>query len=98
MGFYLIDPDETLDYSCNWAEFLDVGSPTDSISTSVWAVTPLELSPVVPVLSSPSTIGDLTTTFISQCIRGRIYQLTNTITTAQGRTADRSLTIRCDHR
>ena len=94
MPYRLIDPDETLDYSCDWAVFLaDSGSPSDSIATSVWSVTPSG-----PVLSNDVTSGAVTTVFISAAQAGRVYRLTNRITTAQGRTADRSWTLRCESR
>jgi len=37
MPYRLIDPDETLDYACDWVDFLaDGGSPDDTIQTSLW--------------------------------------------------------------
>ena len=94
MPYRLIDPDETLDYSCDWAAFLaDGGSPADSIVTSTWAVTPAG-----PVLSGDTTSGTLTTVFMSGAQAGRVYRLTNRVVTGQGRTADRSWTLRCESR
>ncbi len=52
MPYRLIDPDETLDYSCDWTDFLeDAGSPTDAIQSSTWSVT----RPLLPCCSAPST-------------------------------------------
>ena len=94
MPHRLIDPDETLDYSCDWTPFLaDGGSPADTIVTSAWSV-----APSGPVLSNQATSGALATVFVSGAQAGRVYRLTNRITTAQGRTADRSWTLRCENR
>ncbi len=94
MPYLLIDPDETLDYSCDWAVFLDdAGSPADAIQTSTWSVTPAG-----PTLSGEVTTGAVATVFVSGAALGEIYRLTNRIATLQGRTAERSTTLRCENR
>ncbi len=99
MTYLLIDPDETLDYTCDWSAWLDDGgSPSDTISTSSWAITPQEASPEAPTLSSESNTTNSATVFVSTCVRGALYQLTNRIVTAAGRTAERSITLRCESR
>lgn len=99
MPYLLIDPQETLDWTCDWAaELDDVGSPSDTISSSAWAVTPQEGSPQQPDLKTASTVGTKTTIFVYNCKRGEVYQLTNTIVTGQGRTLERSITLRCANR
>ncbi len=99
MAYLLIDPGETLDYSFDWSEFLDEGgSPSDAIVTSSWAVTPQAGSPPAPTLSGQANNLRATSVFVSDATLGAIYQLTNTIATAAGRTAERSITLRCENR
>ena len=94
MPYRLIDPNETLDYACDWAAFLaDAGSPTDSIQMSAWAA-----DPAGPTLSGESVTAGVTRVFLSGAQAGQVYRLTNTVTTALGRVAERSWTLRCEHR
>jgi hypothetical protein len=94
MPYRLIDPDETLDYACDWAVFLaDGGSPGDTIQTSLWSV-----DPAGPALSGASAAGAVTRVFLSGALAGQVYRLTNTITTALGRSVERSWTLRCENR
>ena len=100
MPYLLIDPQETLDYTFVWSSFLDdTGSPSDTIGSSSWAISPQEAgSPSEPVLDSQSNTITTATVFVSNCAAGGIYQLTNAVVTAQGRTAERSITLRCEQR
>jgi hypothetical protein len=99
MPYLPIDPGETLDYTCDWSAFLDDGgSPSDTIGTSSWTITPQQASPVIPALASDSNTVNTTTVFVSNAVYGQVYQLTNRIVTAQGRTAERSITLQCEHR
>ncbi len=99
MPYLLIDPSETLDYTCDWSDMLDdVGSPSDTISSSTWAVTPQEGSPQQPDIKSSTNTATTTTIFLYNCVRGGVYQVTNTIVTGQGRTHERSITVRCANR
>lgn len=94
MPYRLIDPDETLDYACDWTAFLaDGGSPDDTIQTSTWAADPAGLT-----LTGASLTGALTRVFVSGAQIGQVYRLTNTVTTALGRVAERSWTLRCENR
>ncbi len=94
MPYRLIDPDETLDYSCDWTDFLeDAGSPTDAIQTSTWSVTPSG-----PTLSGERLDGKTASVFVSGAVLGRVHRLSNRVVTLQGRTAERSVTLRCENR
>ena len=94
MPYRLIDPDETLDYSCDWTAFLeDAGSPTDAVQTSVWSIVPSG-----PTLSGERLDGAVASIFVAGAALRRVYRLSNKITTLQGRTAERSLTLRCENR
>lgn len=99
MPYRLIDPDETLDYSCDWSMFLaDAGSPADTIDTSTWSIAPQDGSPAQPALSGRQVSGALTTVFVAGCAAGGVYRLSNRIVTTGGRTAERSWTLRCENR
>jgi len=89
MAFLLIDPDETLDYVMDWSSWLGA----DTISSSAWAI-----SPAGPTLSGQSNTTTTATVFVAGASRGEIYALTNTIATAGGRTAERSVSLRCESR
>lgn len=99
MPYRLIDPDERLDYACDWTAFLaESGSPPDAIAESDWLVFPQDGSPPTPTLSDAQVGGAVASVFLAGCTAGRTYRLTNRITTAQGRRADRSFTLLCRNR
>ena len=93
MAYKLIDPQEVLDYGIDWTGFLAEVQPADSITLSSWSITPAG-----PVLFSDSVTGDVSRVFVAGASNGTLYQLTNRITTSQGRTAERSITLRCENR
>ncbi len=94
MPYRLIDPDETLDYSCDWTAFLeDAGSPTDAIQTSAWSIVP-----VGPMLSGEGLGANVASVFVAGATLGQVYRLSNRVSTLQGRTAERSVTLRCENR
>ena len=97
MPFVVQTPDSILDWSFNWALFLDdVGSPSDTINTSVWEITPEPGSPISDVIFDDDIVGAKTTVSVQNLQPGVIYMLSNEITTAQGRKRDRRITIRCE--
>ncbi len=99
MAYLLIDPQETLDYTCDWGPFLDEGgSPSDVIATSSWSVAPQIGSPQAPDLSDSTNTARTATIKVTNATLGQIYRLSNRITTNQGRTAERSITLRCENR
>lgn len=82
------DPDETLDFTIDWAAWLD----DDTISSSVWSV-PSGLT------EGSSSYGNTTTTlWASGGTDGTDYRCTNTIVTAAGRTVQRTIMIRVKER
>ena len=94
MPYRLIDPDETLDYSCDWTAFPeDAGSPTDVIQTSAWSIVPLG-----PMLSGEGLSANVASVFVAGATLGQVYRLSNRVSTLQGRTAERSVTLRCENR
>lgn len=79
----LKDPQATLDYSVEWSQWLD----GDTISTSSWTVTTGINN------TSESTTTTKATVWLSGGSIGGVYSAVNTITTASGRTDERTITI-----
>lgn len=97
MAYVLQDPSDVLDWTFDHATFLDDGgSPSDTISTSSWSVSPSSGSPATPTVASASNTATTATVFVSGLERGGIYQVANTIVTLGGRTLQRSITVRCE--
>lgn len=78
------DPSDILDYTLDWAPWLGV----DTITDSVWTVSPSGLT-----LNNDVFNDTLATTFISGGLELNIFTVTNRITTAGGRTKDRSFNV-----
>lgn len=77
------DPNAVLDYMVDWTEWLD----GDTIATSTWTV------PAGITKDSDTDTDTTTTVWLSSGSLGNRYQLVNRITTAGGRTDDRSIFI-----
>ena len=94
MSFLLKDPDAVLDYRVDWgAEYLGAG---ELLATSGWSVSPDEPGGVTV---AGSTFDSSTSTAkAAGGIAGRVYSLANRITTAAGRTDERSIVIRIENR
>jgi hypothetical protein len=91
MAYVLIDPNETLNFSHDWAtDFLAQG---ETIASRQWLIGPLNgTTPETPTL-----VGDTTdTVFVQGCVLGRVYHLTERITTSAGVVADRTIVLRCE--
>jgi len=83
------DPDENLDYSFNWADYL---SPTsDTIESVVFAA-------VGATLGTVSNTTTLASAFVSGGASGSTATLSCAITTAQGRVAQRSVYLKIKER
>jgi hypothetical protein len=82
------DPNAVLDYSIDWTRWL-VG---DQIATSEWII-PSGLTKMADSKTATSA-----TVWLSGGAVGQPYTVTNRITTAAGRTEDRSFTIRVEER
>lgn len=78
------DPDAVLDYTVNWATWLD----GDTISTSTWTVA----SGITE--DSDSNTTTTATVWLSGGTAGRTYAATNNIVTAAGRENDATITIK----
>ena len=85
---FIKDPDATLDYKREWADWLG----TDTIATSTW---------IVPEgITEGETSHDATsaTIWLSGGTVGEVYELTNRVTTTGGRTDDRSFNVQIRNR
>lgn len=82
------DPNATLDYSIDWSKWL----ADDTILSSAWTV-PAGLTQV-----SASNTTTIATVWLSGGTASQSYTVTNRITTAGGRTDERSIIIRIEER
>jgi len=81
------DPGAEKPYTLDWSEYL-AGLTGDTILTSTWAI------PGGLTAPNPSTFDDTTSTvWLGSGTAGTRYTVTNTITTVQGITDDRSILI-----
>lgn len=88
MSLPIKDPDDVLDYKLSWAEWLSE-TDGDTIATSTWIVP----TGIVEDEAKRSSDATSATIWLSGGTAGVSYLVTNRITTAQGRTIDRSMTI-----
>lgn len=86
------NPGDVLDYTFDWSAWL---APTaDTIATSAMSVSPTGLTITSPAASYTSTNA---TVWASGGTVPQSYTVTNTITTAAGRTRARSIIIRVQY-
>ena len=81
---FVKDPNAVLDYTVDWSSWLVSG---DTISVSVWVV------PAGITKDSDTSNTTEATVWLSGGTVGLSYRLTNRITTTDGRTDERSLTV-----
>jgi hypothetical protein len=90
VAYYLVDPNDRLDWAHDWEDFLSVG---DSIASRIWTIRPMnEGTPSTPVLANST--GAIVV--VSGLIAGRVYHLSEKITTANGLIGERTIVLRCD--
>jgi hypothetical protein len=91
MQVYVKDPGAVLDYAINWGGgYLQSG---ETLSSSIWTIFPADMTQ-----NSASSAAGVASITVSGGTAGQIYQLTNRITTSQGRTDERSITVRVEQR
>ncbi len=93
---FLKDPNTTLDYVIDWS--VSYLLSTEQITASSWFILPQGQSNDLAVDTIPPPISGVTTVFVTGGIAGKLYQLTNRITTDQGRTDEKSITIRVEEK
>ena len=93
MTFLLKHPDATLDYAVDWGTDYLSG---EALATSSWSVEP-EAPGGVAIATSAFDLLIATVT-VSGGETGRIYSLTNHVTTTDGRDDSRSIMLRVEKR
>lgn len=88
MSMHAKDPGATVDYSFDWAAWL---TGDEAITETSWRIEPAGAG--APTLSSAVAAGARRGIFVAGGTRGQRYQLTCTVETDAGRTAERSLTL-----
>ena len=93
MAYRLIDPDDKLDFTVDWGDWLDTG--VEISGTPTWTI-----SPTGPTLSDQSNTTTAATIFVSAATLGVTYLLQCEIVTnkAVPQTAERTITLRCEQR
>ena len=86
---YLKDPDAVLDYGFDWSDWLADG---ETISTSTWTI------PTGLTEDSETETTTATKVWLSGGTAGTDYTVSNKIVTSDGRTDERSMTIRVQER
>jgi hypothetical protein len=93
MSFLLKDPEAVLDYAVDWgAEYLS----GDALQTSTWSVSPAE--PDGATIAGSACDLLISTVQVAGGTSGRIYRITNHVTTASGREDSRSIILRVEKR
>jgi hypothetical protein len=88
--YVLADPSSNLNFQHDWTEWLAVG---ETITARLWSISPFnEGTPVTPALTGATT----DTVFVTGMLQGRIYRLTERITTSAGVIDERTIVIRCE--
>ena len=94
MTVFLKDPSAVVDFSINWGEdYLQSG---EHILASSWGIFPNDGDGGLVIDQESEPEDGITSVFVSAGRSGVIYRLTNQISTSQGRTDERSLTIRVE--
>lgn len=95
LGYFILkDPDANLDYQLNWADTGPLGSwlGADTIVSTIWTVD-------AGLIKGTDTFTPTTATiWLSGGVAGTTYNVSVIITTAAGRTDERSFRIICQQR
>ena len=93
MSFRLIDPDEKLDFTVDFSDWLDSG--VEISGTPTWTI-----NPTGPTLADQADTTTKSTIFVSGATLGVVYLLSCKIVTnaATPQTQERSITLRCETR
>lgn len=95
MSYFLVDPQSVLTWSHDWSDFLDYASPADEIASRQWTITPDNdaSSPTTPNLTNATQEIVTAQGFVA----GKVYHLTEHITTTAGLQDERSIILRCEN-
>lgn len=90
MAYFLMDPSSKLDFRHDWSDWLAEG---DLIATRQWSIIPMNgTSPETPILLGATSQAVVVTGLQA----GKIYHLTEHITTSAALEADRTIVLRCE--
>lgn len=92
MSFYLKDPQSRVDYAIDWALYLD----TQTITASLWTVTPVEEGGVA--VDQESFDLARTAVRLSGGLAGHVYSVGNRVTLSDGSVDERSIALRVEER
>lgn len=93
MSLYLKDPGARIDYAIDWGEaYLD----GQIIAASAWRVEPEEDDGAIVEVSSFDPRRTAAT--VSGGVPGHVYRIGNRVTLSDGRSDERSLTLRVEER
>ena len=93
MSFLLKDPEAALDYAVDWgADYLG----GDALVTSDWSVSPDEAGGAIIAGSNFDLL--IATVQVAGGVPGKIYRVTNHVTTESGREDSRSIMLRVEKR
>jgi hypothetical protein len=93
MSFYLKDPHSRIDYGIDWGPGY-LGDET--IAGSSWSVFPQELGGIE--VDEAGFTATRTAATLSGGVAGHIYSVANHVTLSDGRSDDRSITLRVEQR
>ena len=92
MSYYLKDPQSRVDYAIDWTGYLD----GQSVASSLWSVTPAETGGIVVDEAAHDLVRTAATLSGGQV--GRVYSVSNRVTLSDGRSDERSITLRVEQR
>lgn len=92
MSFYLKDPQSRVDYAIDWSGYVD----GQIVTASAWAVTPQEPGGVA--VDGASFDLARTAATLTGGAAGHVYSITNQVTLSDGRSDQRSITLRVEER
>lgn len=92
MAYYLKDPQSRVDYAIEWTSYLD----GQTVAASAWSVEPAEPDGLAVDGSSHDLLRTAAT--LSGGICGHVYSVTNRVTLTDGRSDERSITLRVEER
>lgn len=93
MGFYLKDPGASIDYAVDWAAGYLAG---ETIAESLWSVLPDEAGGIA--VTSAISESTRTSATLAGGIAGHVYRVTNRVILSNGRSDERSLSLRVEQR
>lgn len=85
-GPVLHDPNGVEYYDIEWEDWLNGAT----ISASTWSIVPSG-----PVLTNPTSGATITGVYVTGGTLGKMYSLTNRLTSGAGEVADRTIILRC---